>query len=222
MNTQHCQTLIKIIAASLTLFTVNPSFAQDSDGDGVLDIVDNCSQLSNPAQIDVDADLFGNRCDFDFNNDGNINFIDYSQLIGAFLTVNPMFDVNSDGIVNYIDISMFVPYFNGTPGPGATGATYAVDVQPILATKCTPCHTGLGFGGHNIAITYTDALNPANHATCVGLNVGQCALVRLRAGQMPPNAGCTGNPVTDAGNASCLNYNEQNLVFSWINGGLAP
>ncbi len=222
MNTHHGLTLIKIITASFTLFTASAGFAQDSDGDGILDTVDNCSQVSNPAQIDVDADLLGNLCDFDFNNDGGINFIDFSQLAAAFQTVNPLLDINSDGIINFIDISLFVPSFNGTPGPGATGATYAIDVQPILVTKCTPCHTGLSFGGHNIATVYTDSLNAANHLTCVGLNVGQCALVRVRAGQMPPGAGCTGNPITDAGNASCLDYNEQNLVFSWINGGLAP
>ncbi len=222
MNTQHCLSFIKIVTASLLLFSAQASFAQDTDGDGVLDIVDNCLLVVNPAQTDVDADLLGNLCDFDFNNDGGINFIDFSLLAAAFQTANPLFDVNSDGIVNFIDISLFVPNFNGTPGPGATGATYAVDVQPILVVKCAPCHTGLGLGGHDIGTVYADSLNAAGHVTCGGLTVGQCALVRVRAGQMPPGAGCTGNPVTDAGNVSCLNYNEQNLVFSWINGGLAP
>ena len=222
MPLTHRTLIIKLIAAALTLCAANYSFAQDTDGDGVLDLVDNCLTAANPSQLDTDADLFGNACDADFNNDQVINFLDFVGLSGAFQTANPVFDLNGDGVVNFLDISMFVPFFNSTPGPGATGASYAANVQPVFIAKCAPCHTGLGLGGHNIAINYGDSFNAAAHFTCPGLNVGQCALVRVRAGQMPPGAGCTGNPITDAGNVSCLNYNEQTLVFSWINGGLSP
>ncbi|MFK8030667.1 MAG: thrombospondin type 3 repeat-containing protein [Gammaproteobacteria bacterium] len=222
MNTLTCSKLIKILAATLAFFAASASFAQDTDGDGVPDLSDNCLNVANPAQLDFDADLFGNLCDSDFNNDGVVNFLDFSQLAAAFQTPNPTFDLNGDGIVNFLDLALFVPNFNSTPGPNATGASFAANVQPILTTKCVPCHSGLGFGGHNMATVYGDSLNAAAHPTCPGLTVGACALVRVRAGEMPPGAGCTGNPVTDAGNVSCMNYAEQTLLSSWINGGLAP
>lgn len=212
----------KRLAAGCILLFCFSATAQDTDGDGVPDLTDNCSQVPNPAQLDVDADLLGNACDADFNNDGSVNFLDFVQLTGAFQTANPLFDLNGDGIVNFLDISLFVPSFNGTPGPGAIGASFASDVQPIFMSKCAPCHTILGLGGHNLATSYADNLATGSQFTCGGTTIGECALVRVRSGQMPPGAGCTGNPVTDAGNVSCLNYTEQSLVFSWINGGLAP
>lgn len=222
MKTHNHSTLIKILVAFALTATGHASFAQDVDLDGVPDLTDNCLVTPNPTQLDTDADLFGNACDADFNNDGFVNFLDLSALAAAFMTVNPTFDLNGDGVVNFLDISLFAPLFNTAPGPGATGASYATDVQPVLNTKCAPCHNGLGLGGHNVATVYADSFNPTVHPTCVGLNVGQCTLVRIRSGQMPPGAGCTGNPIVDSTNASCLTYDEQTLVFSWINGGLSP
>ena len=39
------------------------SLNQDSDGDGVLDLADNCALISNPGQSDVDGDSRGDLCD---------------------------------------------------------------------------------------------------------------------------------------------------------------
>ncbi len=194
----------------------------DADMDGVPDASDNCSLRPNPSQIDTDSDLFGNACDADFNNDGSTNFLDFVQLSSAFLSTDALFDLNGDGSVNFLDIAIFSELFLTPPGPGAEGATYAVDVQPVLEDKCQPCHTSLGFGGHNIAVNYSDHLLAATSAPCTGLSVGECSLIRVRSGSMPQGAGCTGDPTTDAGNVSCLNYDEQLALSSWINGGFAP
>ncbi|MCP3982187.1 MAG: hypothetical protein GY716_23005 [bacterium] len=47
-----------------------PVLAQDSDGDGIADVLDNCPALSNPTQSDIDLDAEGDLCDA---NDGRIS-----------------------------------------------------------------------------------------------------------------------------------------------------
>jgi hypothetical protein len=37
---------------------------EDDDGDGMADVIDNCPLVSNPTQLDSDADGFGDACDF--------------------------------------------------------------------------------------------------------------------------------------------------------------
>jgi hypothetical protein len=59
------------------LATLGLSFAafagpsQDSDGDGVYDVLDNCLDVQNapPLDCDTDNDGYGNRCDGDMDND---------------------------------------------------------------------------------------------------------------------------------------------------------
>lgn len=98
-----------------------------------------------------------------------------------------------------------------------TTVTYD-DVQPIFADKCAPCHTSTNSGGLNIGSTYEQVLDDATHASCAGLNKGECTIVRIQAGQMP--AGCTGDPAQDAGNADCTTQDEQDLIQAWIDAGL--
>jgi len=96
--------------------------AVDSDGDGWNDIEDNCSDISNPDQDDTDGDECGNRCDADYNNNGFVNFIDFSQFSAAFGS----FDLEKDhtapmtGPVNFLDFSFFSANFGTVPGPSGT------------------------------------------------------------------------------------------------------
>jgi hypothetical protein len=48
----------------------------DADGDGVIDLADNCPSVSNPSQTDVDTDGVGDACDGDADNDGNPDHLD--------------------------------------------------------------------------------------------------------------------------------------------------
>jgi len=222
MKTSAAQANVKRILLILSCGLLMTSHAMDTDGDGVQDEVDNCLLAPNPSQLDVDADLLGNACDGDFDNNGVTNFLDFNQLANSFLSNDPVVDLNGDGVVNFLDVSLFTGLFNSVPGPGAAGASYAGSAQQILAAKCAPCHTGLGFGGNNVAVNYNDALNQALNPFCGGGTVGDCTIVRIQNGSMPPNFVCTGNPITDAGNFACLSYDEQIVISSWVNGGLAP
>ena len=47
--------------------------AGDSDGDGILDVNDNCPTVANPDQADLDADGLGDLCDSDIDGDGFTN-----------------------------------------------------------------------------------------------------------------------------------------------------
>ncbi|MBL8200438.1 MAG: thrombospondin type 3 repeat-containing protein [Chromatiales bacterium] len=94
----------------------------DTDGDGVADAIDNCTQVANPTQVDSDQDGYGNRCDGDLNNDGVINSQDttlYRQQLGQ-PSLAPGYnkaDINANGSVNSQDTTMFRQLLGLPPGP---------------------------------------------------------------------------------------------------------
>ncbi len=98
---------------------------QDSDGDGIPDGADNCTDVVNPSQVDTNFDGFGNHCDADVNDDCAVNFGDLAMLKAAFTPrpYNPDVDFNDDGFINFADLAvMKATFFNGpNPGPGPSG-----------------------------------------------------------------------------------------------------
>jgi hypothetical protein len=102
--------------------------------------------------------------------------------------------------------------------------TYTANAQPIYAAHCAPCHTTGDSGGVNFATSYADTQKApnANVPACSAVTtVGSCTLIRIKNGQMPKGAGCTGNPTTDAGKAACLTAAQQATLQAWITGGEA-
>ena len=91
----------------------------DTDGDGVPDICDNCTQLSNPQQIDTDQDGYGNRCDADFNQNQVVDIGDIYSFIGMIGTNNANGDFNNNGVVDIGDIYAFIDLIGKPPGPSA-------------------------------------------------------------------------------------------------------
>jgi hypothetical protein len=100
----------------------------DGDGDGVFNVLDNCSARANgpPNDCDTDDDGYGNYCDGDFNQSNTTTATDFSA---RFL---PDFKAGSDkapldgtdmnctgGTVTATDFSQFfLPNFkSGKPGP---------------------------------------------------------------------------------------------------------
>jgi len=220
------KTDLTLLFRALTATTLNaptaPALAVDTDGDGIDDTVDNCSTVANPDQIDSNGDGFGNRCDADLNDDLIVNVSDLGLFRQVFFTDDADADFNSDGVVNVADLGALRAAFFQPPGPGATGVpvTWTADIQPVFAELCAPCHTDFGLGGHNMGTTYAEAPLPAVNAACAGLTKGACSIVRIQSGQMPPNRGCTGDPVVDAADPDCLDQSEQDLVQAWIDAGI--
>jgi len=105
----------------------------DTDGDGVVDVDDNCIATANNgpsnngnalegAQCDSDGDGYGNRCDGDMNNNSTTNAQDYvlfRQQLGQ-PSVAPMYnkaDINCNGTVNAQDYVLFRSLLGQQSGP---------------------------------------------------------------------------------------------------------
>ena len=71
----------------------------DSDGDGVVDLNDNCPAVSNPDQADSDDDGVGDVCDFDADNDGVNDDLDNCPAVAN----SDQADADADGIGNACD-----------------------------------------------------------------------------------------------------------------------
>ena len=95
----------------------------DTDRDGILDPVDNCTLRSNADQRDTDGDGYGNRCDPDFNNDGIVDGKDAAYMRSVFGTADPNADLNGDGIVDSRDLAILGNFFGKPPGPSGRVAT---------------------------------------------------------------------------------------------------
>ncbi len=88
----------------------------DSDGDGVIDTLDNCAATPNTDQIDTDGDGLGNACDNDDDNDGLADAIDNCPLVANA----DQADDDRDGVGNACDVCPNT--FPGIP-PNARGCT---------------------------------------------------------------------------------------------------
>jgi hypothetical protein len=82
----------------------------DTDGDRIVDNLDNCITHANTDQADNDEDRFGNMCDSDFNNDGLYNFDDINIFVAIrddFANFTPPFDIDKNGTIDSIDKELF-------------------------------------------------------------------------------------------------------------------
>ena len=92
----------------ICLFISTFAFGQDSDGDNVVNALDNCTFIPNASQYDLDNDGNGDPCDTDIDGDGVLNSEDNCPT-----TANPnQVDSDGDGIGNVCDPT---PYTTNNP-----------------------------------------------------------------------------------------------------------
>mgnify|MGYP005854985821 CR=1 FL=1 len=108
----------------------------DTDGDGVPDVFDNCSEDPNGPneaprnQVDTDLDGFGNWCDADYDNNGVVDGGDFGEFVANFNTGNAETDHDSNGVTDGGDFGRFVALFNMGPGPSGLSCAGTVPCTP--------------------------------------------------------------------------------------------
>jgi hypothetical protein len=128
-----------LVAATLVLLLWGmPAIAgpppTDSDGDGWIDIEDNCSDVVNPDQDDTDGDDCGNLCDTDYNQNGSTTFADFGQFsVNYGSTGHPLQQhtetITPARIVGFADFGLFAASY-GTVAPGPSGTTSGTTACP--------------------------------------------------------------------------------------------
>lgn len=233
MNTQRtlyklylwrCQQLIKLkilpaLVISLALGLPIICFALDSDGDGLDDILDNCSLVANPDQRDSNNDGFGNLCDADLDNSGLVGFADLNLFKIAFGTNDADADLDGNGRVSFADLNIFRSLFNKPPGPGTgnrmaasrflTQATFgpttgAIDHLISLGSFEAWIDDQINNTSPSLLLPGTYAMYQARHAYCLA---------------NPPESGCPVSltEVTTAGVDGLFDVESIQYRFVWWN-----
>jgi len=120
--------LIATLGISTAVFA---GMSDDSDTDGIYDVLDNCSAVFQDTSMgqdcDTDDDGYGNMCDGDFNNDNAVDSADFSaywfpDFSGPGTDSGFGTDMNCDTAVDSADFSSYwFPQFSGAGVPGASG-----------------------------------------------------------------------------------------------------
>ncbi|MEM7411124.1 MAG: thrombospondin type 3 repeat-containing protein [Myxococcota bacterium] len=114
-------------------FASTAGLAPDADSDGVPDVLDNCSTTPNAAPFDCDTDKdgYGNACDGDFDQDFDVDGVDFnpgflSVFTGSGLPSPTGTDMDCDGDVDGSDFNpVFLNQFTGSGAPGPSGLNCA-------------------------------------------------------------------------------------------------
>jgi gliding motility-associated-like protein len=110
-------------------------FSEDTDGDGVIDTEDNCVDIANGDQSDIDGDGLGDVCDDDIDGDGVLNANDNCPE-----NANPdQTDIDGDGIGNFCDVDCTITASADTPveisdGPAAVYEVIVLVTDPVTIT----------------------------------------------------------------------------------------
>ena len=120
-------TTIFALLASLLPLTAGAGVANDSDNDGIPDVIDKCTLDSRnvAASCDTDQDGYGNPCDADYDQNFAVGGTDFSSFfIPAFKggTITRGQDMDCNGACGATDFgSYFIPKFKGALGGAISG-----------------------------------------------------------------------------------------------------
>jgi len=118
-----------------------PRSTADSDGDQIGDVCDDCIDVPNELQIDVDSDGFGNACDADYDQDEFVGPADWSRFLvqnGKKKTTvgfDARFDADANGVIDMSDAVLTFRNYGGPPGPSGLACAGSVPcplVSPLL------------------------------------------------------------------------------------------
>lgn len=106
----------------------------DSDGDGVLDAVDNCQNIANASQTDFNTDGLGDACS-DLDGDGLSDLLE----IQFFLTDPGNIDTNGNGIPDPLECLSATEGSTCTGDLNIDGVVSISDLLTLLGLFGTPC-----------------------------------------------------------------------------------
>ena len=190
--------------------------AEDSDGDGSADCIDNCQSIFNPSQADCDADGVGDACEIasGSENDCNGNGIPYSCEIADGSATD--FNANGipDGCEEQVVISVPSTFATIVEAIAAAADGWVIEVAPGTYSEAID----LGVKGITVAstggadVTTIDATGSAPTAVVVGPTAsGAAAVIRgftIRGGAggspVPTLAGVEGGGGVFLDRATCL------------------
>ncbi len=129
-------------------FVISYSSGADTDEDGVPDNLDNCVDVPNPLQEDVDSDSIGDVCD-DSDGDG---LTDAEELVLG--TNYSLYDTDGDGISDFGEIT----YSGTNPLLEDSNSNDCPDLQE-LSGLCGTVSIGCSTDFNNDGITNTGDLN---------------------------------------------------------------
>lgn len=115
--------IIYTLGVILPLIASVPAMALDTDGDSVSDEADNCWDVSNATQTDLDGDNVGDSCDIDRDGDGYANDFETSVL----QTSPDLWDTDNDGVSDLYDCGKTDPELG-----------YGGDCDIVYVMKDTP------------------------------------------------------------------------------------
>ena len=199
------QTVLPVPEADHTVLLDGGLGGPDFDGDGVINVNDNCPLVANPTQTDSDGDGIGDACDSVFAN-LSLSMTDSPDPVPAgtsltyFITVNNAGPSTSTGVVVRDDLPSGVTFSSAVPSQGTCTGTSSVTcslgsissgASATISIIVTATGSGVISNTASAGTTTTDP-NLANNSATVTTTV-QVPEIRINDAKLAEPASGTAN-----------------------------